>query len=159
MASSGRGVEGKAALVEMLAQLPPRVVQRLVEGASRRVQPFRENVYRHAVQRQRNEHLTLVRSQQLADRVLQRGQELALLELGVGLEARAREQAPGLGLERDLPTLPRALSQLHGRLVEGELVDPRGEPTGATKVVELGQHADESVVRGVIGDVVEVVAT
>ena len=57
------------------------------------------------------------------------------------LEPGAREQAPRLRLDRDLPALPRATPQLHRRLEQGELVGPRGEAAGAAEVVEPPQHA------------------
>ena len=61
------------------------------------------------------------------------------------------------GLERDLPSLPGALPQLHRRLEQRELVHPGREPARAAKVVEAREDADERVVGGLIGDVAEVV--
>ena len=87
-----------------------------------------------------------MRRQHLADRVLQRVQELALLGLGGGLEACAREEAPGLGLERHLASLPGALPQLDRRLEQGELVDPGREAARAAEVVEPAEHAHQRVV-------------
>jgi hypothetical protein len=68
------------------------------------------------------------------------------------------EQAPRLRLERYLPPLPGALTQLDRGLEQRELVDPGREAAGAAKVVEPSEHADERVVGGLVGDVVEVVA-
>ena len=68
--------------------------------------------------------------------------------LGVGLEPGAREQAPGLRLERHLASLPGALAQLHRRLEQRELVDPGREAAGAAEVVEAREHAHQRVVGG-----------
>src|SRR3982750_3095855 len=115
----------------MVAQLAPRVVQRLVQRAAVRVQPLGENIDRYTVDRKRDEDTPLVRSQHLGDRVLEAREQLILLGLRLGLEARAREEPPAFRLERDLAALPRALAQLDRCLEQGELVDPRREAAGA----------------------------
>src|SRR5204863_3865161 len=107
---------------------------------------------------QRDEDVALVRRQRLGDRALERREQLALLGFGVGTELRAREEAPGLRLERDLAALPGPLPQLHRRLEERELVDPRAEAAGAAEVVETGQHAHQRVVGRLERDLVELVA-
>ena len=69
----------------MPAQLPPGVVQGLVERAAVCAQAFGEDVDRDAVEGQRDENAPLVRRQNFGDRALQRLEQLALLGLGVGL--------------------------------------------------------------------------
>jgi hypothetical protein len=105
----------------MFAQLPPRVVQRLVQRVAVGVEPLSENVDRDAVHRKRHEDAALVRCQHLLDRLLQCAEQLVLLGLGVRSEARVREHAPALRLERHLAPLPGALSELDRRLVEANL--------------------------------------
>ena len=79
----------------MLAQLPPRVVQGLVERSACRLEPFGKHVDRHAVQRQRDEDAALMVGQHLVDRLLQGRQQLTLLGRSVGLQA-ALENRPQL---------------------------------------------------------------
>ena len=134
----------------MLAQLPPRVVQRLVQRAAGRPQPVGEHVDRHAVDRQGDQDLPLVRRQHVVHRPLHGREQLALLDLLVRCAAGAREHAPCLRLERQLAALPRALAQLDGCLEQRELVDPGREPARAAIVVEPRQHAHERVVRGLV---------
>ena len=86
VSSFSQRVEREPGVVQMSAQLAPRVVQRLVERAARRAEPLREHVDRDAVQSQGDEDAALVRRQHLGDRPLQRGEQLALLDLRVRLE-------------------------------------------------------------------------
>src|SRR5919206_3724841 len=99
-----------------------------------------------------------VRGQDLVDRALQRRQQLALLRLRVRLQLSTGEDAPALGLERNLAPLPGAPAQLHRRLEQRKLVDPGREAAGAAEVVEAREHAHERVVRGLERDLVELVA-
>src|SRR5215218_7697423 len=142
----------------MAAQLAARVVQGLVERAAGRAQALGEHVDRDSVQREGDEHTPLVRRQYLADRLLQRVEELALLGRFARLDRGAREQAPGLGLERYLTALPGPPAQLYRGLEQSELVRPRREAAGAAKAVQSRQDGDERVVGRLVGDVVEVVA-
>src|ERR671915_1920064 len=96
----------------MPTQLSPCVVQRLVERAAVAAQSLGEYVDGHAVQGERDEDTTLVRGQDVRDRPLEGREQLALLDLLVGLDPRAREQAPRLRLQRHLSPLPRPLPQL-----------------------------------------------
>src|SRR4051794_14707669 len=125
----------------MTAQLPARVVQRLVQRIAVRVQAVREHVDRYAVQRERRQHATLVRREDLLDGALERVEHVPLLGLGLRAEVAAREDRPRLRLERQLTSLPRALAQLHRRLEERELVRPRREPALAAEVAETTEHA------------------
>jgi hypothetical protein len=77
-----------------------------------------------------------------ADAVADRAEQLALLHLVLRERTGAREDTPGLVLDRDLATLPRAAPHLDRRLVEGELVDPGGEAAQAPVVVEARQHRE-----------------
>src|SRR6266536_3166808 len=142
----------------MLSQLPPGVVQRLVERAAVRVQPLGQDVDRDAVDGQCNEDTLLVRRQYLGNRALESLDQLVLLGLGIGQESGAREQAPALWLERHFPPLPGTFSQLDGRFEQGELVCPGREATQAAEVVETPQYAHQRVVRGFGRDVFELVA-
>ena len=74
----------------MLAQLAPRVVQGLVEGAAGRLEVVGEDVDRHAVDRERQQDAPLVRGEDVADRLLDLPEELVLLRLGMRLEPAAR---------------------------------------------------------------------
>jgi hypothetical protein len=131
-------MKGESLVVEVTAELLPRVVQRLVKSTSAGVQAFGENVDRHAVERERNEDVTLVRRQRALDPAVQRRQELALLGLLLRREPGAREQSPALGFERRLPSLPRASAQLDRRFEQRELVRPGRKSTCATEAIEPG---------------------
>ena len=156
--SSKTWLGGKPALVQMLAQLVPRVVQGLVERPTRRAEPLGKHVDRHAVQGEGDENSALVRGQHLGDRPLNRVQELPLLRLGIGPEIGARHRVPALWIQRQLSPLPGALPKLDGRFEQGKLVGPGREAAGAPKVVETPEHAHEGVVCSLEGDVVELVA-
>src|SRR5919109_4478920 len=142
----------------MLPQLPTRVVQRLVQGIAVRAQTLGEYVDRDAVQGERDEHATLVWRQNLLDRALEHREQLALLGTLARLELAARKQAPRLRLERDLAPLPGAPPQLHRRLEQRKLVDPRREAARAAEVVEAREHAHERVVRRFQGDLLQLVS-
>src|SRR5205823_8081828 len=86
------------------------------------------------------------------------GQKLRVLELGVGVCGWGGDGGPRLRLDRNLPALPGAAPELDRRLEEGELVRPRGEPALAAEAIEPGEDRDQCVVRGLVGDVVELVA-
>ena len=148
-------VERRARVGEPPPQLAARVVQRLVERAARRREPLGEHVDRDAVERERDEHAALMRRQALLDRLLQGLQELALLGRLVRSERAAREERPGLRLERHLPSLPGPAAQLDARLEQGELVHPGAEAARAAEVVEPRQHAHQRVGGGLARDVVE----
>ena len=90
--------------------------------------------------------------------LLDRGQQLRLLRRLVGLEAGARDEVPPVLLHRHLALLPGAPAQLHGCLVERELVGPGREPAEPAEVVEPPEHAHQRVVCGLEGDVVELAA-
>ena len=90
--------------------------------------------------------------------LLDRRQELRLLDLLIGLEADAREEIPPVLLHRHLALLPGAPAQLHGCLVERELVGPRREPAEPAEVVEAPEHAHQRVVGRLESDVVELAA-
>jgi len=70
----------------------------------------------------------------------------------------ARERAPGVVLERDLPALPGSFAQFDRCLEQGELVDPGREAAIAAEIVETLEHAYERIVGRLVGDVFEVVA-
>ena len=82
-------------------------------------------------------------------------EELRLLDLLIGLETHAREEVPPVLLHRHLALLPGAPAQLHGRLVERELVRPGREPAQPAEVVEAPEHAHQRVVGCLESDVVE----
>src|SRR5215204_6742409 len=137
--------------LELLPELSPRVMERLVEGSARGVEPLGQNVDWHLVKGQGNQHLALMRRQLGLDRARDLAQQLATLRLGVRRGARIREPRPVLGLERDLAPLPREAPDLHRRLQQAELVRPRGEAALAAEALELGQHRNEGVVGGLDG--------
>src|SRR5262249_57202274 len=99
------------------------------------------------------------RRQHFVDRVLQAREQLPLLDGGRGRRRIRRETGPLLRLEWDLPSLPRALAQLHGRLEQRELVRPRGEAALPAELVETAEDAEHRVVRRLEGDLVELVAS
>ena len=147
-----------ARFLEVTAQLAAGVVQRLVERAAGGLFPVGEHVDRDLVERQRNEHGPLTRGQSLGDADPDRAEQLALLRRVCRPGGGAREHAPRLVLDGHLPPLPRAPAHLHRGLVERELVGPGREPREAAELVEASEDREEGVVRGLLGDVVEVPA-
>src|SRR3954447_21420640 len=65
--------------LEMRAELPPRIVESLVQSAARRAQPVGQDVDRDAVERDRDQHAALMRRELAADGVTDGANELALL--------------------------------------------------------------------------------
>ena len=120
----------------MLAELAACVVQGLVERAARRAEPVGEDVDGHSVQRERDEDAPLVGRQDVVNPAADSRQQLALLGLGIRLEPLAGEEAPLLGLERDLPPLPGAFSEPDRSFEQRELVGPRREAARAAEAVE-----------------------
>src|SRR3954452_14744038 len=108
----------------MVAQLAPGVVQGLVESVAVRVQPFGKDVDRHLVQGESDEDSSLVRRQDFGYARLQGLDELGLFGLDRGRRCGAGDRSPSLWLERDLASLPRALAELDGCFVDGELEGP-----------------------------------
>ena len=151
-------IGGDAAPGQVRAELAPRVVQGLVEGAARRAEPLGEHVDRHAVQRERDEHLPLMRGQHLVDGHPNGAKNLSLLRVLVRRVLLARETRPAFGLQGDLAALPGAPAQLHGGFEQRELVGPGREAAGAAEVVEAPEHASSARRRRPGGDVVELVA-
>ena len=152
-------VECRAVAGQLGAQLAPRVVQRLVERAARRAEPLGEHVDRHAVERERAEHLALVRRQRRrasASRIA-RSSSAVLDALLAGSAARPAAR-PASVVERHLAALPCPPARLHAGLEQRELVRPGREAARAAEAVELGEDRHQRVVRGLRGEVLDLVA-
>ena len=138
------------------AQLAARVVQRLVERAARRVEALGEDVDRHAVERDRDAAPRAGARSARRDRVAQRAEQLALGACSCGVQAARRDAASRPARAAARGPARRGGAACTRRLVERELVRPRREAALAAEAVELGEHGDERVVGGLVGEVVEV---
>ena len=153
-----RSPRARAAPRQVGAQLSPRVVQCLVERTAGGAEPLGQHVERHAVERECDQHLALVLGEAVVDRALERLHQLPQLDLAFGPAGGIAHQRPNLRLEHHLPFLPCPPAKAHAGLEQGELVGPGGEAARAAVVVELGEHRHEGVIRGLDGDVVELLA-
>jgi hypothetical protein len=134
-------------------------VQRLVERAACGVQLLGEDVDRLRVERERDQHLALVRAQRVLGLVAQRREQLAGLRVPPWFRPSASDERPGLSAERDPATLPGALADLGGGLVQRELIRPRREPALAAKLIELAEDRYQRVIGALVCEVLEIATT
>src|SRR5262249_6528807 len=100
----------------------------------------------------------LVWSQHLRDSALDERQQLALLSVVIRSLSAAGKDAPRLRLERHFPALPGPLAELDCCLEQRELVGPGREAAGAAKVVQPSKDGEQSVVRRLGCDLVQLLA-
>src|SRR4051812_46540898 len=143
-------------LLEMHAQLPAGVVERLVEGAAGRVQPLGEDVDRHAIESRGHEHGALVLGELLVDRLAQRLDQRAGLAAQIGTGIGGRQRFEAVLRHWQLTALPRTAPEPHADLEQCELVRPGREAAVATESVELVQDRDQSVIGALIGEIIGV---
>jgi hypothetical protein len=138
--------DAQPAVGECRSERVPSVVDRRIEGSAGAAESIRQDVDRHVVEGH-GDNLALVRDEVALDRFLQGGEELGRFEIPLGTRTGVGDQSPAVRRNWDLAFLPGAAADLRRHLHEGELVDPRRETTFATKVPELAQDGDESVIR------------
>ena len=139
------------------AELLPRVVEHLVDGAARRAQLCRDDVDLNAVERDRDEDLALAGRQLLGHRAAERAEQLGRLDAGLG-RGRPTGQSVPRGVvvgSRDASSPPGVPTELHRHLEHGKAVGPGREAARAPKAVELAGHGNHRVVGGLPTEVVE----
>src|SRR5438094_8336188 len=121
-------------------ELRARVVQRLVDRASRRSETLGEHVDRDVFHRYALKDQALTFGEMLVDRTVERGDQLIVLETLERRRRVVRQPIPDRLVELHLPLTPRVTAQTARRLVDRELARPRREPRRAAELVHLREH-------------------
>jgi len=131
-------------------------VKRLVDGASRRSEPLREDVYRHIIHCHALKDEPLSLGEMVVNGAVKRNDQLIVLQALKDWRRGIWQSIPDRGVELHFPLAPSVTPQASRCFEDRELARPGREPGSAAVCAQLREHRHQRIARGLYAEIVDV---